>query len=482
MLILSQNTDDKSTQLEQFTSAVLKTLGYVNITTNEVRSGAEELDLTGEHHIPVPGAPARISRLVAECKAYMQPIDISVWHKFLGKLITEEAKTRQDAYGCLIALSGANGECSSAYRDFRVHSDRVSLLASDDLARLLRDMYLMVDEKDVSRFVSERTTRTVVKMDIAYYGGAAYWYVRFSNDTFTLICGDCRAIDSQLAATLGAMIVASIGGTFFDLSAEVNAIVETVQARATTIAMLLMSNSHVTLPDLIAKAESHEGHLRTAVTQLATEGVLKLIGNTISIDSTADPANIIRIVLMGMVPCELLSSKGYMSLCDNRLLDSVIKIQGGIQLNEEQLKKATFLLKISPSAARAAVTPMEMITNHRNAGLEQTEAINEMDCEFFLETLCERFQHDFRVQQLSDFYLHTAGIIEAAETTTLVLKSRKQVLFTHQIKNRTQKGEWHEPDATGKHRVISIRCMNNLPEPWQPQPKDEKKVVPLQPF
>lgn len=482
MLILGRNSDDKGTQLEQFTSAVLKTLGYVNVTTNEVRSGAEELDVTGEHHIPVPGAPARIFRLVAECKAYKQPIDISVWHKFLGKLLTEETKTRQEAYGCLIALSGANGNCLGAYKDFRLHSDRVSLLASDDLARLLRDMYSMVDEKDVSRFVSARTTRTVVEMDIAYYGGAAYWYVRFSDDTFTLIGGDCRAIDTQLAATLGAMIVASIGGTFFDLNAEVKAIREAAQARSTTIATLLMSDSHFTLPDLFAKAESDEGHLRAAVTQLATEGVLSITGDSISLDSTADPANIIRIVLMGMVPCELLSSKGYMSLCDDRLLDSVIKIQGGIQLNEEQRKKATFLMKISPSAARAAATPMEMITNHRNAGLEQTEAMNEMDCEFFFETLCERFQHDFRVQQLSDFYLRAAEIIEAAETTTLVLKSRKQVLFTHQIKNRTQKGEWHEPDATGKHPVISIRCMNNLPEPWEPNSRDQKKEVPLQPF
>ena len=202
MLILGRNNDDKGTQLEQFTCDVLRRLGYINVTPNEVRSGAEELDVTGEYHIPVPGSNPQIQRLIAECKATKTPLDISVWHKFLGKIYTEEMKTGKQAYGCIIALSGANGNCLGAYKDFQLHSTRIRLLASDDLLTLLREMYSLAPEKDVAQFVSARTTRTTVHIDVAYYSSSVYWYVRFDDDTFTLASGGGHALEAVIAETM----------------------------------------------------------------------------------------------------------------------------------------------------------------------------------------------------------------------------------------------------------------------------------------
>jgi len=69
-------------------------------------TGAEELDVTGERRLPMPGGTVATYKLICECKAYKTPIDLNHWLKFLGKLFAAEIRGGDKILGCFIALSG----------------------------------------------------------------------------------------------------------------------------------------------------------------------------------------------------------------------------------------------------------------------------------------------------------------------------------------------------------------------------------------
>lgn len=483
MLILGKNNDDKGTQLEQFTCDVLKRLGYINVTSNEVRSGAEELDVTGEYHIPVPGSNPQIQRLIAECKATKTPLDISVWHKFLGKIYTEEMKTGKQAYGCIIALSGANGNCLGAYKDFQLNSNRIRLLASDDLLSLLREMYSLAPEKEIAHFVSARTTRTTVLMDVAYYSSSAYWYVRFDDDTFSLVSGDGHALEVALASSIAGMIENAIGGTFIDLNAEDKARREEVQARSFVAGHLLMSTAAVPKAVIAIELGIDDEQVATALRELLEAGLVCDGAQGVTICPDVNRAELIETILTGFIRVEVLSSPGYRALFDTLLADSIAAIQGGLSFTAEQRDKLLFIISVSPSAARTAVTPQQMIVQHRKEQGPPTSEMEELDIEFLFESLFERLEHDFSVGQMSEYFFHEANIVEIDRSIRLVLKSKEKVCLEYDYRSRSRKAEFDKLDERGRHPIITVRCKNDIAEPWEPPffgggraPSEEQRV------
>ena len=76
-------------------------------------------------------------------------VDIPTWLKFLGKIFTEEQKTGEQVSGCLIALSGVNGNCRGAYDDLKRNRSDIRIIAGDTLIPLLEQLYsLEKDERD----------------------------------------------------------------------------------------------------------------------------------------------------------------------------------------------------------------------------------------------------------------------------------------------------------------------------------------------
>lgn len=89
VIILGKNSDDKGTQLEKLTEAILKNLGYTDVSTSEIGAGGFELDVTAE--FLQPGIGNTTKRLtICECKAHRKPISTTDWMKFLGKIFTHE--------------------------------------------------------------------------------------------------------------------------------------------------------------------------------------------------------------------------------------------------------------------------------------------------------------------------------------------------------------------------------------------------------
>src|SRR4051812_15537749 len=112
LMILGKHSDDRGAQLEALTKEILESLNYRRIGMN--RAGiAGELDITGEHVIPMP-VQDKVERLLGECKAHKEPLNMTDWLKFLGKIYIKQA-SGETVNGCLIALSGVNGVVQESY-------------------------------------------------------------------------------------------------------------------------------------------------------------------------------------------------------------------------------------------------------------------------------------------------------------------------------------------------------------------------------
>src|SRR5687768_1500652 len=110
--ILGLTTDDKGTQLETITKELLESLGYERLQLN-IANDAGEVDVQGVIVTPAPAQPIE-TQLVAECKAHKDPLNMTDWLKFVGKLhIANKANAR--TYGCLVALSGVNGNVLGSF-------------------------------------------------------------------------------------------------------------------------------------------------------------------------------------------------------------------------------------------------------------------------------------------------------------------------------------------------------------------------------
>jgi len=88
--------------------------------------------VTGEVGSQVPGNN-QTRRLICECKAYRNPIGMSDWLKFLGKLYSEQRRLQMEVDGLFVALCGANGNVLGNYDELRQHNTPVTLIEGEHL-------------------------------------------------------------------------------------------------------------------------------------------------------------------------------------------------------------------------------------------------------------------------------------------------------------------------------------------------------------
>src|SRR5690242_6776216 len=108
MLVLGKSSDDKGTQLEKLTEILLAAKGYRSITRNSIGAGGAEIDVRGDRELPTL-AGNKLFRMICECKAHKEPVGLTYWLKFCGKIYVERLTVNSDTLGCFIALRGVNG-------------------------------------------------------------------------------------------------------------------------------------------------------------------------------------------------------------------------------------------------------------------------------------------------------------------------------------------------------------------------------------
>ncbi len=195
LIILGTNTDDKGTQLESLTQFLLGELGYTDIVVNEIKAGGQEIDIRAERRFPSMGGEQTF-RVICECKAHKTPIAMPDWLKFLGKVFVEETQLNRRVNGCLIALSGVNGNVAGSFDALCETGERIELITGDGLVRLLSRTFTIIPLPEV---VDQETIKIVVELpDQEYECEPAKWK-RDRSLRRTVLCdpGHKQATDSK---------------------------------------------------------------------------------------------------------------------------------------------------------------------------------------------------------------------------------------------------------------------------------------------
>jgi hypothetical protein len=474
MIILGKGKDDKGTQLEKLVVAILKKIGYSNVVPNKVGSGGEELDVTAGYVVPLPGGETR-KRLIAECKAYKKPVDIPTWLKFLGKIFTDEQKTGEKVSGCLIALSGVNGNCQGAYEDLKAQRSDITVIAGETLQRLLEDLYSLKKANEVEALTRQLTDRTIRLLDAAYYDATVYWVVGFQDEQYTLLDASGKALEKERASKLAKLIKKSEAlGEYIDLEEEARARETAIEARKHVLQTLIEKDGAVPTEELTANSSLAPDIIHAAIGHLKTVGIIQQDDRQISIPNPATCGykhlpSLYRELLFPYLDIRVLGKPYYDRHINEQFLQEVVAIQCGITLTEEQRAKTIELMRLSLSGLLHAIIPMPLIVNHRqkDKAVVVTDGINKADVDCFFQTLHECLRNDFERNELAEYFHETRKLVELDTSYTIKLKSQQELKFQDEVRVRTRLGRLDPSMTGGQKRFIVMLAINDGPEPWE---------------
>ena len=184
LFIVGNTHDDKGTQLEELTAAILKECGYEYIRRNPIEAGGNEIDVKAKRIYELAGIRKEIP-VVCECKAKSDPISITDWLKFVGKVSIDRMINAQTE-GVLIALSGAYG---SVYDSYEALPDKsyLHLIAHEQLIKLVCRHFKLKAAEAIRDYFMNKTSRPIEHMDLLYYEKQVWWVVSFVHEEFTVV-------------------------------------------------------------------------------------------------------------------------------------------------------------------------------------------------------------------------------------------------------------------------------------------------------
>lgn len=472
ILILGSTPQEKGQQLESLTLILVKLLGYVDCTTNLHASGSE-IDVQGRlpRHT-VDNISYR--KLLCECKAHQSPMDMTQWCKFLGKLFHAEALEGHEVHGCFISLSGVNGHVQGHYESLARHKDTVSLIHGDRLGELVMRAFQMVSIEVVSRNVSQLTPRVATSFSTAFFNSIAYWVVGFSDDTFAILTTDGTPLSATQCDVLVPLVVQTTQlHTHVDLREEQAAKVRHARARTLVIATLFTSNG-VFQPGFEAFPmieDFTQSELASTARTLIQEGLVTVRedGVPILVQDNHDgvvhpPARVYRELFQISCPLAVLGCEFYDMGISQALLKEICEIQEGLVLPDEEHERAIALLRLSPTALRASLFPIQMIVESVRQGV-RIPSMERFRADHFLEVLLKCLRSDFGRSALSEYFFTVRGLRELDLTTRVVAKSSSETRLDLAFRERIGVGAAHESIGGG---FVHVALLADAPEPWEP--------------
>lgn len=472
MIIFGKNSDDKGTQLEILTQTLLGELGYSNITRNEISSGGEEIDVTGEYIIPGLGSH-KICKMICECKAYKNVTNMDQWLKFLGKVFVEETRRHEDVFGVFIALSGVNGYVKGNYEDIKSYRHNISIVIGEDLKKLLSQHYVIKDIKDVYKNIGKYTYKCIVGNDICYYQDKVYYLIRFENEETTLVnsLGDPISVEelSRLNEALRNIIDMT---KYIDLRNEEKNTQRRFYIRKIIISEFVINNGELPLERLLSKVEG----ISKAEVMLEGKHISEQMGLTLDeknvlilpeIDEEEKKnsdifVKIYRELLNGTINTEVLGCEFYDKHIDINLVEEIRKIQEGLELDSEETKRAIELFKLTPHGLLSFLYPNEMIVTHRRQMTGND--FNEMDKRNFFNTLYIWLNSDYHNPTLYKYFYEVRNIREIETNQEIMVKTSEQIELNVQVPERFMIGRLAE-EYGGK--LVGLLALKDAPQPWE---------------
>jgi hypothetical protein len=415
MIILGKTNDDKGKQLEQLTKRILESQAYQKIHTNVIKAGGSELDLSAEHVMQVGNSNARI-KLICECKAHRTPATMDDWQKFVGKLalvrLTESAQVR----GCLIALSGVNGNVIGSYEAYRSKHEDIDLLLEEDIKSQLASLFPLISQEELAKNVARKTSRRVTAIELIYYDRNCFFAVLFERGSYTLFNAEGTYLSTDAVSQLTPMVSQALQASeLVDLNQELESQARTRSA-AKNILSVLYSQKKINPPGSVEQRNT-EQELLSGLAALMSFGITDESSQNLTLLPGPEAFKMaLTVMLDGPVDMGdlnlFLGSDMFANQFNGELLRLISQTQKDLPIPRGRKKGFLTLLRYSPSAVLLALQPLPIVTNHREgkdalAGISDAE-----DFDILSEHCQDAFIRDFQNSALKKYYYEALSLRE----------------------------------------------------------------------
>lgn len=478
MIVLGKTTDDLGAQLERLTKRILTHYGYVNLAVNVVTAGGQELDVTGDIEVPVPGSP-RSRRLVAECKAYQTPVAITDWLKFLGKVLVEETRLKQEVTGLFVALSGVNGNVRGSYDEICQHRSNIVLLAADNLMTEVQALYSALQSARAVDRLRSLTSKQHLSLEFAYYDEQIYWIALFPDSEYGILTGNGALLTDAQEQTLKPLVQSRLSATtYVNLALEKEAFLKVLSIKKLAVAKLAEQKSQLSISDLFDQSGPDAVLAKRAMEEMRPLPWFEMGSNDANIRSAGltntqqyeQLTDLMKFMFNGAIQKDVVrmfySSDFVQSRINAGFLDFAASIQGNLPLTDTFRSQALSIIKLSPSACLQAITPEPLIVNHRvssNFG-KGTSMIDEEDRRVLLSALLAQLTKDFDNSILNEYFYTTCGLREIETIQQYLVKSANRVEIDASVRMRRGIGVLDNSHGGG---YISVLLVDQAPQPWE---------------
>lgn len=467
MLVLGVTAKDKGGQLEALVHAALEFEGFVDVYSNVIAAGGNELDVVGKREIGVIGA-THVVHLLCEAKAYADPVDMPTWQRFLGKLLLSRSG-KQKTVGILVALNGVNGNVRGSFEALRNDDDAVFILDGNQLLERARNNGEISDRATAAAEIESAFKREVARLEAAYYGAGYFWVAWWNDEEYSVVDAYGKRLAVEKVESLRAALSGALGGHLL-ASDEAQADLERRHSLKVEFIGRMLEHEHILMDD------SAHTDASDVISELAgepycelTDGQLRLIpAPALEAD---DVARFFVSLFEQVVPVRQLQFviDSHHDRYIERLIETLPARQAGFALSEDDLVRLRALAPLFPSVWVALAHPMPMITVHRADGVEVTdESILAADRNAFWDAIIEYVRKDFTNVFLRGFLYDHLGVAELQEKIEVTVKSKRGVVATVETETRTSIGQLSDEFAgEAGTRHVMIRLLPTVQEPWE---------------
>lgn len=430
--ILGKDSDDKGTQLEKLTRIILESEGYTGSNCNKISYGGCEIDICASN---------LEFRVIFECKAHKNPIGITDWLKFVGKIYTENL-INPNTKGVLIALSGVNGNVKGHYEQINAASSNiVRLIEGKELTNFIQSEYGMPDLFYVRQKIASFTSRKIKEFEIAYYEYDIYVICIFSDDSFTVFDKKVESIPKQEIVDYIKVILSQCN--YINLENEIQSIMRSSLITKVIINILVyiemtiteIKDSIIDNPDLEVIHNISETEIRAIIGNLS---IIECINGKYRIKEldTNGWVNFYRTVLDGVLYIPIFESDLYLQNINEALLNEILKIQGGIKINDSEFNNCLLTLRYSPYALHYAINEDRAITHNRIRGkaIMDSEEVDRLHTEWFIDHIVKEFKKNLNDQHFYELYYKKYNIGSTIEEYSLSVDIDKEKITFRNMK------------------------------------------------
>ena len=427
LYIIGSSNDDKGTQLEELTAALMKESGYEYIRRNVIDAGGSEKDVNAKRTYEQDGKRIKIP-VICECKAKSEPINIIDWLKFVGKIsISRMSDPRTE--GVMIALSGANGNVTGSY-DALPDKRYLRLIEQEELIELVCRHFKLKDPEEIKNYFTLNTTRTLDHIDLVYYDKQVWWIVSFSHEEFAIVSDNFTTIKDK---HLDVFLERLANYTTFKKTGYVDVLQEE-KARlreeflSKGMVYLLMKNGSTAVPELLEDMKKTCGltdlDKEELSAQIETFVFVTKDGDSVRLKDASDIdfVDFYKWYDSGVMFYEGIATDFYVQNINEKLLDKIIKIQENLEIPEERRDDCLYIMTLSPTALLYALRPDEVIVNSRKMGGDAIPQVNNFHSSYFMNQLATRLLKDLQDSEFSTFYCKKFGLDKYYIETEMKLK------------------------------------------------------------